>query len=103
MCLRDEENPKTNQHLLDRFCSFRFFPRVGDTLSLEDDFLEVTEIIHEKDKSITVWCDKNLPQDAIDYFIEDRLMNGWRSSSDNPNLREKLDRRRKIQRNPSKI
>lgn len=99
LCLRDEQDPNNKQFIMRRFRSFRFFPRVGDTLSFELEpfeleYLEVTEVVHEEDKTITIWCDKKLSSEEIELFIEDNRENGiWKDMLGDPKYREVMKRR----------
>lgn len=68
-----------------RFGNFSVVPRIGDTLD------SVTEVHLKNDKSITIWCDTELPRDIIEEVIVDYQKIGWSVSNGNLVLRARLD------------
>ena len=80
LVLRSREEPcnRQKQWLLEGHFTFRTVPRVGDTLQTwNSDFHVVTEVILKNDKSVSVWCDVDVPESDLDDVASRQQELGW--------------------------
>jgi hypothetical protein len=67
-----------NNWLLEKLCTFRIIPRIGDTLALdiwESKLPSVTEVILHSDGRCEIWCDLLVKETEIDGKINE--VYGW--------------------------